>query len=126
MVKFKLPGNDRAKFRICGHYYTGGVVYNNDKCKLPLKEIEMFVVDDGKKKKDVKEVKKAKVEEPEVKAEPEVKEEPEDNEALKKHLKDSMTVKELKAVAKERELKGYSVMNEAALVDALVENGYKG
>tara|TARA_Y100001973_G_C5168720_1_gene317730 strand:- start:541 stop:762 length:222 start_codon:yes stop_codon:yes gene_type:complete len=35
----------------------------------------------------------------------------------------SLKVSELKAIAKERELKGYSTLKKAALVELLTENG---
>jgi len=39
MVKFKLPGNDRTKFNIGGHFYSGGVVYDNKLCNIPENEL---------------------------------------------------------------------------------------
>lgn len=44
MVKFKLPGDGSASFRICGHFYTGGRVYDNDVINLPLEEIKPFII----------------------------------------------------------------------------------
>jgi hypothetical protein len=63
-------------------------------------------------------------EEPKDETGPETAESTED--ALKKHLKDTFTVAELKVKAKELGIAGYYKMNEETLVGNLVEKGFKG
>ena len=44
MVKFMIKGDEKTTVRMCGHGYQGGVVYDNDFCRLPLKVIEPYII----------------------------------------------------------------------------------
>ena len=137
-VKWKMPGKNLTA-RICGHMYQGDVVYDNALTKLPLKDIEPFIIKESKAsvKEDseseigdsdpVVEPEKPKVEEPEVVEDgPEAEDVEDSSDALKDTIKNQFSVRELKEKAKEMGLSGYSRLNEDNLVDLLVKNGFKG
>jgi len=122
MVKFMIPGNDKGEFRMGGHGYQGGVVYDNDFCRLPLKEIAPFIL------KDEVEVEEKLEEEP--KEEPQlVSNSPEEEEkglnSLKEHIMNTWTVKDLKVEAKKLGIR-VAGLREADLVTRLIEEGFKG
>ncbi|MCK9370460.1 hypothetical protein M0R04_11170 [Candidatus Dojkabacteria bacterium] len=49
MVKFMIKGDNKTTVRMCGHGYTGGVVYDNDFCRLPLEVIKPYIIGEAPK-----------------------------------------------------------------------------
>lgn len=121
MVKFVLPGDDKTEYRICGHGYRGGTVYDNEFHRLPEKEIAKFIIPEKRMVAEpVKSVEKPNLELKETESEKQI-----SLNNLKAYIKSTQTVKELKEEAKKMGLK-YNGLNEDALVDLLVSKGFKG
>ena len=125
MVDYVIPGNDdavRAVKLLIG-------VLTNAIAEVNGNEVIDFVSEEDKAKAEKKAQKKeAKEEKQEVKEEKqEVKEEKaevkeEAKEEVKAEVKlDDLTLAELKAMAKEKEIKGYSTMKKAELVEVLTK-----
>lgn len=135
-VDFVIPANDDAVRSV--KVVVG--VLNNAICEARNLEMVDYVTDEDKNKKDAKEVSmdsvvekiepkketKQEVKEEIVKEEPKVKKEEkvevkEEKKETKEEKKDyaSMTLAELKAVAKEQGLKGYSTMKKEELISNL-------
>ena len=118
MVDYVIPGNDdavRAVKLLIG-------VLTNAIAEVNGNEVIDFVSEEDKAKAEKKAQKKeAKEEKQEVKEEKaEVKEEA--KEEVKAEVKlDDLTLAELKAMAKEKEIKGYSTMKKAELVEVLTK-----
>ncbi len=49
MVKFIINGDEKTTIRMCGHGYTGGVIYDNDFCRLPLEVIKPYIIGEAPK-----------------------------------------------------------------------------
>ena len=118
MVDYVIPGNDdavRAVKLLIG-------VLTNAIAEVNGNEVIDFVSEEDKAKAEKKAQKKeAKEEKQEAKEEKaEVKEEA--KEEVKAEVKlDDLTLAELKAMAKEKEIKGYSTMKKAELVEVLTK-----
>lgn len=109
LVDYVIPGNDdavRAVKIVLG-------VLTNAICEVTEKELVDFVTDEDKNKRQNR-----KNEKVEVKATEEVKEEVKPNSEEKIDLT-SLTLAELKSMAKDKDVKGYSTMKKAELIEAL-------
>ena len=123
MVDYVIPGNDDAVRSV--KLLIGALT--NAIAEVNGNEVIDYVSDDDKNKNDKRPVKKeanAKVE-TEVTAQEEVKEEVK-TEVVSKKVKeekaenlDDLTLADLKAKAKEAEIKGYSTMKKAEIIEAL-------
>ena len=120
MVDYVIPGNDdavRAVKLLIG-------VLTNAIAEVNGNEVIDFVSEEDKAKAEKKAQKKEAKEEIKEEAKEEVKEVVEEMKAeeVKPDVKlDDLTLAELKAMAKEKEIKGYSTMKKAELVDALTK-----
>jgi len=123
VVDYVIPGNDDAvrAVKVVLNALTNAIATVNGN------EIVDVISEDDSKKEDLKEVKVAKevVEEKETKEEPKkeekVEEVKEEKKASKKEEKDlsTLTLPELKELAKEREIKGYSKLKKDELLELL-------
>ena len=120
MVDYVIPGNDdavRAVKLLIG-------VLTNAIAEVNGNEVIDFVSEEDKAKAEKKAQKKEAKEEIKEEAKEEVKEVVEEMKAeeVKPDVKlDDLTLTELKAMAKEKEIKGYSTMKKAELVEALTK-----
>ena len=120
MVDYVIPGNDdavRAVKLLIG-------VLTNAIAEVNGNEVIDFVSEEDKAKAEKKAQKKEAKEEVKEEAKEEVKEVVEEMKAeeVKPDVKlDDLTLAELKAMAKEKEIKGYSTMKKAELVETLTK-----